>query len=284
MRKAGGMARWTVSEPANLDFDEVTAAKVRVIGGSVAILSTDGTPSLTVESISGEPLQVIHEDGELTITYEELSWDGVLKWLRPQRHTVRLTLMVPRKCVTQLGVVSANAVLSGISGRAAVRGVSGSVTLDGVSGDIEANTVSGAVEAQGLNGSVSFHSVSGDLTLAGGWLERLDVNTVSGDVTADVDLDPVGGVQVTTVSGAVTLRLPADANTNVQMHSVSGDIRSEFDGLSRSSAIASRSVRGNLGAGSAHVSVSTMSGRIMLLRGPERDNAGDSMEMEGEAN
>lgn len=278
------MARWTVSEPVNLDFDEITSAKVRVIGGSVAILTTDGIPTLNVESISGEPLQVIHEGGELTITYKDLSWDGVLKWLRPQRHTVRLTLMVPRKCVTQLGVVGATAVVSGISGRAAVRGVSGSVTLDGVSGEIEANTVSGTVEAQGLNGTVSFHSVSGDLTLADGWLERLDVNTVSGDITADVDLDPVGGVQVTTVSGAVTLRLPADVSTNVNMHSMSGDVRSEFSGLNQSSAVASHSVSGNLGAGSAHVSVSTMSGRIMLLRGPERDNAGNGMEMEGEAN
>jgi len=49
--------------------------------------------------------------------------------------------------------------------------------------------------------------VSGDLTLADGWLERLDASVVSGDVTADVDLDPLGGMQVTTVSGEVVLRL-----------------------------------------------------------------------------
>jgi len=31
-------------------------------------------------------------------------------------------------------------------------------------------------------------------------LERLDANGVSGDVTADIDLDPLGGMHVATVS------------------------------------------------------------------------------------
>ena len=70
--------------------------------------------------------------------------------------------------------------------------------------------------------------MSGDLALADGWLERLDVNSVSGDVTADLDLDPLGGLQVNTVSGEVTLRLPASSDAQVQLHSVSGSVRSEF--------------------------------------------------------
>ena len=89
--------------------------------------------------------------------------------------------------------------------------MSGGITLDGVTGDVDAHTVSGALEAQGVNGKLSFNTVSGDLTLADGWLERMDVNAVSGDVTADVDLDPLGGMHVTTVSGEVTLRLPAES-------------------------------------------------------------------------
>jgi DUF4097 and DUF4098 domain-containing protein YvlB len=108
-------------------------------------------------------------------------------------------------------------------------------------------------------------------------------------VTADVDLDPLGGVNVTTVSGEVVLRLPAEADAQVNLHSVSGDVRSEFAELKRSSAPASRSVSGSLGAGSGHVSVTTMSGRVMLLRRagspdtradqrPDNEN-----EMEGEA-
>ena len=286
-------SEWSIEAPTNLEFDEVTGLRVRLIAGSVAVLATNGKPSLEVSSIEGEPLNVTYEDGVLTVAHENLSWEGLLKWLRPQRHAATVTVSVPRKCQAQVGVVSATAVMSGISARASVKSVSGGITLDGVTGDVDANTVSGAVEAQGINGKLNFNTVSGDLTLADGWLERLDVNGVSGDVTADLDLDPLGGMQVNTVSGEVVLRLPAEADARVNLHSVSGDVRSEFAELRRSSAPASRSVSGSLGAGSGQVSVTTMSGRVMLLRRAGRETApqdarpggqpDNKNEMEGEA-
>jgi hypothetical protein len=261
----------------------VTGLRVRLIAGSVAVLATDGKPSLDVADITGDPLNVSYEDGLLTISHENLTWEGLLKWLRPHRHSATVTVTVPRQCQTQVGVVSATAVMSGISARASVKSVSGGITLDGVTGDVDANTVSGALEAQGINGKLNFNTVSGDLTLADGWLERLDANGVSGDVTADIDLDPLGGMQVTTVSGEVTLRLPAEADARVALHSLSGDVRSEFAELRRSGAPASHSVSGSLGAGSGHVSVTTMSGRVMLLRRAERGTGPDNTnEMEGE--
>ena len=284
-------SEWTIEAPTSLEFDDVTELRVRLIAGSVAVLATTGRPSLEVSSIEGDPLTVTYEDGVLTIAHENLNWEGLLKWLRPQRHSATVTVSVPRKCRAQVGVVSATAVMSGISARASVKSVSGGITLDGVAGDVDANTVSGAVEAQGINGKLNFNTVSGDLTLAEGWLERLDVNGVSGDVTADLDLDPLGGMQVTTVSGEVMLRLPAEADARVNLHSVSGDVRSEFAELGRSSAPASRSVSGSLGAGSGQVSVTTMSGRVMLLRRAERgpqdvradEQPDNENEMEGEA-
>jgi len=263
-------SEWTIETPTNLEFDEVTGLRVRLIAGSVAVLATTGKPSLEVSSVEGDPLTVTYEDGILTVAHENLNWEGLLKWLRPQRHAATVTVSVPRKCQAQVGVVSATAVMSGISARASVKSVSGGITLDGVTGDVDANTVSGTVEAQGINGKLNFNTVSGDLTLADGWMERLDVNGVSGDVTADLDLDPLGGMKVSTVSGEVMLRLPAEADARVNLQSVSGDVRSEFAELRRSSAPASRSVSGSLGAGSGQVSVTTMSGRVMLLRRAER--------------
>ena len=279
----GEMAQWTIEAPTSLEFDDVTGLRVRLISGSVAVLATDGKPSLDVSSIEGDPLTVTYEGGVLTIAHENLTWEGLLKWLRPQRHSATVTVTVPRKCPTQVGVVSATAVVSGISSRASVKSVTGGITLDGVTGDVDANTVSGALEAQGINGRLNFRTVSGDLTLADGWMERLDASVVSGDVTADVDLDPLGGMQVSTVSGEVTLRLPAEADAQVNLHSLSGDVRSEFPELKRTSAPASRSVSGSLGAGSGHVSVTTMSGRVMLLRRAGREQPDNESEMEGEA-
>ena len=282
------MTQWTIGAPTSLDFEDVTGLRVRLIAGSVAVLATDGKPSLDVANVTGDPLNVSYEDGLLTISHENLTWEGLLKWLRPHRHSATVTVTVPRQCQTQVGVVSATAVMSGIRAKASLKSVSGGITLDGVTGDVDANTISGALEAQGINGKLNFNTVSGDLTLADGWLERLDANAVSGDVTADIDLDPLGGMQVTTVSGEVTLRLPAEADARVALHSLSGDVRSEFAELRRSGMPAPHSVSGSLGAGSGHVSVTTMSGRVMLLRRAERgtppqgSRPDNENEMEGE--
>ena len=116
---AGQKAQWTIQAPTSLDFDDVTGLRVRLIAGSVAVLATDGKPSLDVSSIEGEPLTVTYEGGLLTIAHENLTWEGLLKWLRPQRHSATLTVTVPRKCPTQVGVVSLPASSAPAAGSAA---------------------------------------------------------------------------------------------------------------------------------------------------------------------
>ena len=263
------MTQWTVDKPTILDVDGVVALRVRVISGSVAVLSTGDRPRVDVAALSGQPLLVRHEAVILTITYPELTWDGLLGWLRPQPHSANITVMVPRECPTQLGVVSASAVVSGISAPTSVRSLSGKITLDGTSGALDAKTVSGDVEAQGLAGRVSFNSVSGDLTLADGDVERLDAKTVSGRVTADLAPGDGAKLRVATVSGEVAIRLPAQASTLVELRSASGRLQSEFDGLASTRTPGGNTLTGTLGAGSGRLLVTTVSGLVTLL---ERDH------------
>ena len=75
------MEHWTVDAPTTLDFDGVAALRVRVVSGSVAVLSTDDQPRLDVAGLAGQPLLVKHDAGILTITYPDLTWDGMLGWL-----------------------------------------------------------------------------------------------------------------------------------------------------------------------------------------------------------
>ena len=207
------MPRWTIDTPTSLTFDGVVALRIRLVSGSVAVLAAEDTPRLDVESVSGQPLLVTHEAGILTITYEDMTWDGLLGWLRPQRHYATIAVTVPKDCPLQLGVVNATAVVSGMAARTSFKSVSGGITMDGVTGNLDANTVSGDLEAQNVDGEVSFKTVSGDLTIAGGSLGRLDAKTVNGKITADVDLAPAAFVQAATVSGDVAVRLPATAST-----------------------------------------------------------------------
>lgn len=264
------MPHWTVDAPASLDFDEVTQLNVRLIGGTVAVLATDEKPSFTVSEIKGRPLQVDYSDGTLTIGYEKLTWEHLLDFLKPGGDKAAVTITVPADCPVQLGVVSASALVSGLTFGASVKGVSGDITLDGVSGGIEANTVSGELQARSIDGPVRFESVSGELTLADSSISALTGQNVSGRVTADVTLVAPGGVDVTTVSGEVTLRLPDDTDAKVRLNSVSGKVQTEFDALQVKKAPASRTVSGNVGAGTGHVSVTSVSGAITLLRRPDR--------------
>jgi DUF4097 and DUF4098 domain-containing protein YvlB len=260
------MSRWTIDTPTALEFDGVVTLRVRMVGGSVAVLAADGRPRLEVADVSGQPLQVSHEAGILTVGYEDLTWDGLRGWLRPQRHFANLTVMVAKDCPVQLGVVNATTVVAGLSARATLKGVSGDMTLDGVTGQVEANTVSGGLEARGVAGEVAFHSVSGDLTLAGGSVERLETKTVSGRITADMALAPAGQIRVGTLSGDVALRLPAGTGAKAELRSASGQLHSDFDALMAARVPGSKTLAGTLGDGSGKLSVNTMSGDVTILQ------------------
>lgn len=271
------MARWTVSKPQTLDFDGVAALRVGLISGSVAVLSSSSErPCLDIEHLAGQPLLVSHEAGILTVTYQDLTWEGLLGWLHPAQHEAAITLTVPKECPAQVGVVNASAVVSGISARTSVKSGSGRVTLDGVTGAVEADTLAADVDAQGVAGRVGFKSVSGDLTLAGGGLDRLDAKTVSGRVTADIGLAPGGALRVTTLSGDVTIRLPASASTEVELRSTAGRVQSDFGGLQAAArAAGGKALAGSLGSGAGQLTVTTMSGQVTLLKGDQRPEPED---------
>ena len=266
------MPSWTVDVPKRLDFDDVTALNVRLMDGSVAVLASDDRPSIVVTELKGRPLQVTEEGGELTISYESLTWEGLLGFLKPKHDKVALTITVPADCPIQLGVLSASAIVSGLRSGAAVKGMSGDVTLDGVTGNVEAETMSGEIAARDIDGEVRFKSMSGGLVLADGWLDRLEANTISGQIAADVTLRAGGDVRVSTMSGDVErsgCRKRDDAQ--VRLQSTSGAVRTEFESLRTAKAPASHTVSGNVGAGTGRVSVSTMSGSVTLLRRLRRE-------------
>ncbi|MFI5065325.1 MAG: DUF4097 family beta strand repeat-containing protein [Streptosporangiales bacterium] len=261
------MPRWTVDSPITLDFDQVTALRVRVISGSVAVLAAGDRCCLDIDHVTGPPLQVSHSGGVLTISYEDLSWENLPGWLKPQPHSAAITVTVPPGCPVQLGTATARAVVSGITAPASVKTVSGKVVLDGVTGTVDASTVSGDVDAQAVTGTIGLRSVSGDLTLAGGSVSRMRAKTLSGRITADIDLDAAGRVSVGTVSGPVAIRLPGQAAAQVDLRSGAGRVCSEFPGLRSSHAPGATMLNGQLGAGGpGQVRVRSMSGPITLLR------------------
>ncbi|WP_413761303.1 DUF4097 family beta strand repeat-containing protein [Streptomyces sp. MMBL 11-3] len=267
------MSEWSVAEPKKLTFDEpVTSLHVRIVNGTVNVVGVDeGSARLEVSSLEGPPLTVSHENGVLTVAYEDLPWKGFLKWLdrKGWRRSAVVSLAVPAHTRVEVGAIGATAMVSGIEGRAVVKGVFGDTTLVGLSGPVRTDTVSGNVEAQALTGDLRLNSVSGDLTVVEGSSPSVRAETISGSVI--VDLDPAGrasDLSLTSVSGEIAVRLPHPADAEVEVDSASGTVSSAFEDVRVTGSWGAKKMTGRLGAGNGRLRATTVSGSIALLRRP----------------
>jgi hypothetical protein len=277
-------SRWEVAEPEKLTFDDpVTTLNVRIVNGTVNVVGTDdpgGGARLEISRIEGPPLTVTRTGSTLTVAYEDLSWQGILKWLdrKGWKRSAVVTLTIPAEASVEVGVVGAGAVISGIRGRTEVRGVTGDTTLVGLSGTVRADTVGGSLEAQALTGDLHFQSVSGDLTVVDGAGPSVRAESVSGDMV--VDLDPAGeptDIKLTSVSGEIAIRLPHPTDARVEANTTSGSVSNAFEDLRVSGQWGSKKITGTLGAGTGALRATTVSGSIALLRRPPSEDGHDAV-------
>jgi hypothetical protein len=261
------MREWNVDSPQVIDIDgEVRSLAVRLVAGHVDVVTTDGPARVEVTEIDGDPVTVtIDDEGRLVIRHLQLTWGGILGWLRSERRRAVVSVAVPARCDTSIGVVSADAVVAGVEGRIDVRCVSGDVILDRVTGTVAAESVSGDVEARGLAGGIGLKSVSGGLTLVDGAPDKVRVDSVSGDVALDVHSAGRLDVAVNTVSGDIAVRVPDEVGLSIDLMSTSGDVASSFDGLAEEIRPGSRRLRGSVGDGSGHLRGRTVSGSLSVL-------------------
>jgi hypothetical protein len=268
---------WTVHDPMQIDVAGVRSLSVRLVEGAVDVVGhpdgdvhEPGSARVEVTAVNGAPLQVtLSDDGTLTVTHERLAWTGLLDWVRgPHRARATVAVSVPRSAAVRLGVVSADASVSGIEGRTTVRGVSGAVTLDGCAKVVHAETVSGSLETRGLEGHLRFVTLSGHLTVVDAGAATVVAKSVSGSVVLDHH-EPPQAVEVTTVSGDVTVRLPARGRIDVDARSTSGHLESGFDGLATDRSPGSVRMHGVVeagpGDGGHRVRARTVSGDVTLL-------------------
>lgn len=277
---------WEVSGPSKRTFDDpVTALSVRLVNGTVNVVGIDETAPgeqhgarLEVSEIDGPPLIVTRSGGTLTITYEDLHWQNVLKWLdhkSRRRHAV-VSLTVPAGASVEVGVVGAGAMISGIKGRTEVRGVNGDTTLVGLAGRVHAETVTGNVEAQAVTGDLRFHSVSGDLTVVDCAGSSVRADSISGNMVIDLEPGKPTDIKVNTVSGEVAIRLPHPTDATVEANTASGSVSNAFDDLRVGGQWGAKKITGTLGAGTGQLRAVTVSGSIALLRRPPTDDPYDT--------
>ena len=265
------MREWRIETPQSLDVDGVRRLEVRLVAGSVDVVGRNedadaGAAQVEVSDLEG-PLLVTLENGTLTIAHEKLTWGGLFDWVSNRRAEANVSVSVPNDCPVELGVVSADAVVSGIDAdRTSVKSVSGDVTLDGVRSDIVAQTVSGDLETRKLAGALKFKTVSGDLTVVNGSSETVKAETVSGDLILDLDLLAGGRIDVSSVSGDLTVRMPDSVGITVDVKTMSGALDSAFAGVHTSKKPGKSTLFGQVGDGDGRLNAKTVSGDVTLLR------------------
>jgi DUF4097 and DUF4098 domain-containing protein YvlB len=227
--------KWLVEGEQIIDLGPISRLKVSLVAGQVDIIGHDEpTTRVEVHSVRGKGLKVVKEGDYLVVDHPQLNWDNFVEVFKSFRGTARadVSIMVPRTVALKLGVVSANALVTGLSEDASLSTVSGELVADGLRGDLQLHSVSGEIGVRDHDGGVTARSVSGEITVSGE-VTTLEANTVAGNVYLDVTGTP-DRVKVSTVSGNVTTRLAPGAAARYTINTVGGRIHlddSEISGV-----------------------------------------------------
>lgn len=266
--------KWLVTGPKVIDLPVVHSVKISLLGGRIDVIGTDEpTARVEVSEVSGRDLLVRVDGTHLEIDHPQLRWDNFVDVFRSftGRATATVSLLVPRSATLRLGVVSADALVSGVRTGARLNTVSGSIMLDRSEGDVELNTVSGPLSVSDHRGAVRARTVSGDVSATGA-LSSFSCEGVSGDVFVDATGVP-DAIDTNTVSGTTTLRLPVGIGARYSVNTVSGTAQLDdrvFKGiLGRSENFTTGGLEGRW----TDVRCNSVSGDIVVVRAPATEPA-----------
>lgn len=217
--------KWLVEGEKHIELGPISRLKVSLIAGQVDIIAHDEpTTIVEVHSVSGKGLKITATHDSLEIDHPQLSWDNFIDAFKSFIGSAKadISILVPRDVALTLGVVSANALVSGLTRDASLNTVSGEIVVDGLTGNVKLNAVSGEVNVRNHTGAIGINTVGGDVT-ASGAITSLSVDGVSSNVFLDVTGTP-DSIRVNTVSGAVTTRLAAGVAAQYKINTVGGRI------------------------------------------------------------
>lgn len=185
-------------------------------------------------SVQGWDREMVEITGTLDENVERLEITGDRKHLKirvilPDRvregGEADLEVRVPAGAEVSVSTVSADQDIAGLTGELTIASVSGDISVTGGPlKDIEIDSVSGEIDLAASAPTIEVDSVSGDLTLdapAQGVLPELHAETVSGDMMI---LDDLSSCKLTSISGDVTYQAGFPADGSYEFEIFSGDI------------------------------------------------------------
>jgi len=165
----------------------------------------------------------------------------------------------------KIDCVSGNVDLLGAAG-VEVKLVSGDLTLENIAGDAFIKAVSGNIGVTRIKGSFEADAVSGDIRMTDvSGARKVDVKTVSGNVTYIGAIEADGRYEMKTHSGDVRMSIPADSSFDFEANTFSGDIDSDFE-IKVVGKISPKEIRGTVGKGGATIVLKSFSGNVDLKK------------------
>jgi DUF4097 and DUF4098 domain-containing protein YvlB len=133
------------------------------------------------------------------------------------------------------------------------------------------STVSGNIRADHCGGAIIASTSNGEIRVAGGsTIEKLE--TVSGNISADVKKLSEGRATIGTSNGSIDLRLAADLNATVEGDTSNGTVTSSVSGITHEKKGKyvtgqlqfDHKLRGAIGNGTGKLKISAISGDITI--------------------
>jgi DUF4097 and DUF4098 domain-containing protein YvlB len=258
--------------------------EVSNVQGSVEVSAWDKNEVDLVAELESPKDELDFEASERYVRIEVDRPHG--KYGHEDEDDANLTLHVPKNAHLVVDTVSAGITVKGVRGEQKLQSVSGEVETQAFDAAVTATAVSGEVTVSGNGGKaeVSTENVSGTTTVGGvrgnfhgevvsGELratiaaaERIELNSVSGDIDVNAELTPTSRVDMESVSGTLTLRLKPPVNADFDIESFSGDIENCFGQKARDTSKYTPGSELNFtqGSGGARVEMQTLSGEISI--------------------
>jgi len=279
-----------IDESAPLDLGGVSHLDIENVSGRIIVKPGEPHATLTGHITTNTDkktfLKVSSEDGSLTV---QADYDTVFPSFI--NGDMVLTVYLPEEAgvITTVSGASATAEISGVNfGSLSVHSASGTVAIadcgggsldiDVASGEVrvkntgfsdaDINCISGNITVDGAAGAVKVGSTSGSVQV-GNVSGAVDVSNTSGSASVTLPQADIPSVSVHTVSGSVRLTLNPAAAFNLDVNTTSGGFQSDFD-VTVSGKLSNKPVgediSGQVNGGGADVTLSTVSGGIILTK------------------
>ncbi len=230
-----------VTEEQTFSYELADGGRISVdnVNGNVTVVGGSGN-AVEIVAIKKGKNQDILDEIEISIDHSsdairietEFPDKGVKGWFSwgdGNRGSVSYTITVPSSANLE-----------------SVESVNGNVEISGVSGVVKASTVNGSIKASDLTGNARIETVNGSVAAT--------FASLSGQQKAICE----------SVNGRLTINLPKDADTSVSAETINGGIDGSDFGLETNKGFIGRDLKGDIGNGSARLSLSTVNGAIKI--------------------